>query len=89
MREERGLLGKGGVKGLCMQVRDKTIGRVMHLLHAVLPDEPEERAEGPLPLRPGTAEGASEGGIVYRHVVKGPEGDQRKPDWGGPQPRLS
>ena len=58
----------------------------MHFFHAVLPDEPEEGAEGPLPLRPGKAEGAPEGGIVHRHVVKGPEGDQRKPDWGGPQP---
>ena len=61
----------------------------MHFLHAMFPDKPEEGAGGPLPLRPGTAEGASEGGIVYRHVVEGPEGYQRKPDRGGPQPRLS
>ena len=89
MRGERGLLGKGGVKGLCMQVRDKMIGRVMYFFHAVFPDEPEERAEGPFPLRSGTAEGTPEGGIVHRQVVKGSEGKQREPDRGGPKPRLS
>ena len=88
VRGERGLLGKGGVKGHCMQVRDKTVGRVMHFLHAVLPDEPEEGAKGPLSHMPGLAEGTSEGGTVRRHVIKRPEGKQRKPDWGGPQPGL-
>ena len=61
----------------------------MHFFHAVLPDEPEERAKGPFPLGSGLAKGASEGGIVLRHVIKRPEGKQREPDWGGPQPRLS
>ena len=42
VRGGRGLLGEGGVKGCCMQVRNKTIGRVMYFFHAVSPNEPEE-----------------------------------------------
>ena len=61
----------------------------MYFLHLVLPDEPEEGAKGPLPLSSGLAKGTAEGGIVLRHVVKGSEGEQREPDWGGPQPGLS
>ena len=61
----------------------------MYFFHAMFPDEPEEGAKGPLPIRSGFAKGAPEGGIVHRHVVKGPEGKQREPDGGGPQPRLS
>ena len=60
----------------------------MYLLHAELPDEPEERAKGPFPLSPGPAKGAPEGEIVLRHVVKGPEREQREPNRGGPQPGL-
>ena len=29
-----------------------------------------------------------EGGVVTRHVVKGPEGEQGEPDQVGPQPGL-
>ena len=56
----------------------------MHFLHAMFPDEPEEGAKGPLPLRPGLAKGVSEGGVVNRHVIKGSEGKQGEPDWGRP-----
>ena len=55
----------------------------------MLPDEPEERAKGPFPATPRLAKGASEGGIVRGHVIKGSEREQGKPDWGGPQPGLS
>ena len=60
----------------------------MHLLHAVLPDEPEEGAKGPLSSTSGLAKGVPEGGIIHWHVIKGSEGKQREPDWGGPQPGL-
>ena len=52
-----------------MQVRDKVVGRVVHFLHAVLPEEPQERAQSPFPQVSGLAEDALEGGIVSRHVV--------------------
>ena len=61
----------------------------MHFLHAMLPDEPEERAKGPFSVTPRLAKGAPEGGTVHRHVIKGSEREQGKPDWGGPQPGLS
>ena len=79
MRGECGLHGEGSVKGLCVQVRDKAVGWVMYLLHVVPPDEPEEGAQGPLPYRSRLAKGVPEGGIVTRHIVKGPEGEQREP----------
>lgn len=60
----------------------------MHLLHAELPDEPEEGAQGPFSLGSRLAESALEGRVVIWHVVKRLEGEQWEPDWGGPQPRL-
>lgn len=56
----------------------------MYLLHTVFPNEPEERAQGPLSLGPQLAKDALEGGTVAQHVIKGPEGDKGEPDGGRP-----
>ena len=71
-----------------MEVRDETVGGVMDLLHALLPDELQEGAQGPLPLGSGFAKGMAESDAVGGDIVKGAEGEERVPDRRGPQPQL-
>ena len=67
-----------------MQGGDETVSIVMDLLGSLLPDEPQERAQGPLALRAGLAKAAVELDVISGVAVEGAEGEEGVPDGAGP-----
>ena len=67
-----------------MQGGDEAVSIIMDLLGTLFPDEPQERAQGPLALRAGLAQAAAELDIVSRTVVQGAEGKEGVPEGAGP-----
>jgi len=68
-----------------VQGGDKTVSIVMDLLGPLLPDEPQERAQGPLAQRAGFAKATAEPDIVNRVAVQGTESEEGVPEGAGPR----
>jgi len=67
-----------------VQGGDETVSIVVDLLGSLLPDEPQEGAQGPLALCAGLTQAAAEHDIVNRVAIKGSEGKEGVPEGAGP-----
>ena len=68
-----------------MQGGEETVSIVMDLLGSLLPDEPQERAQGPLALCAGLAKATAELDIISGVAIEGVEGEEGVPEGAGPR----
>jgi hypothetical protein len=69
-----------------VQLRAEAVGGVVNLIHALLPNVPQEGAQGPLAGMAGGAQLLFEGVAVVGEGVQGPESDEGVPDVSAPEP---
>ena len=83
-QQERLVSSERREEGVSVQGGDETVSIVMDLLGSLLPDEPQEGAQGPLAPRVGLAQAAAEHDIVSRVAIEGPESKEGVPEGAGP-----
>jgi hypothetical protein len=75
-----------GAQNVSVQVRVEAVGCVVDLVHALPPDIPQERAQGPLAGSAGGAQLLFEGVAILGEGVQGPESNKGVPDVRAPEP---
>jgi hypothetical protein len=71
-----------------VQLRAEVVGGVVDLIHALLPDVPQEGAQGPLAGMAGGAQLIFKGVAVMGEGVQGSEGYEGVPDVCAPEPGV-